>query len=147
MTLTTEDTQWLRKADALCFDLLADNTSRLRVIRRQPSGQGVDLTWVIPALDTRVNNYGVGDGPWTGFHMEMNVAYDLKSQTIIRRLRAGTDFVLVWTRNNDNDVLREAGLVCDELHIRIGKADGKADTFMVAKQVGRDNTARMIRRA
>jgi len=67
-------------------------------------------------------------------------------QTLVRQLREGSAFALVWTRGNQSPVLDDAGMVRDELRIRITRG-AKSETFIVAIEVGKDNTARMIRGA
>ena len=69
-------------------------------------------------------------------------------RTILKRMRPGTAFRLMWTRDNNNQVYPQFGLHRDELRIRVGTPGKKdADTFLVEVAVGLDNTARMIRGA
>ena len=145
--LTARDTRALRHADSLCFDHNADGTGAIRaIVRADRSSTGFEQVHTIPVV-SRVDNYSRGfDGPVTACYVLMYVTYDPMDQTLIRHMRAGKRVHLHWTAGNASPVLDNADLVRDELRIRIGD-DKRADTYLLAVSVGRDNSARMIRRA
>lgn len=148
-TLTATDVRALKHADALCFDHLADGTSRIRaILRAESSPTGFEETRSIAALDARLNDYGPSaDGPYTAFAMIGSAKYDAVAQTLIRHLKVGSQFVLVWTRDNNNGYVKDADLHVDTLRVRVQAKGAKvADEFLIAYAVCRDNTARMVRR-
>lgn len=110
---------------------------------------------------SRVRGYGRSDGEagWDGrthpmyaaFHMIHTAQYDHAWLTVARLVRAGDALTLAWTADNNNDAIRQAGLCSDELHVVVGRTvKGKPVepplTFMIGRQVGRNDTARMVRR-
>lgn len=149
--LTAQDIRALKHADALCFDHTGTGEGQIRAIMRaENSSTGFEQTHTIRAYLSTVNNYGPDDpvNGWTAFHMFTSAKYDTVAQTLIRHMRTGGQFTLDWVRDNNNDILRDAGLHQDELRMRIAPPNGKnVDVFLVRVSVGRDNSARMIRGA
>ena len=145
--LNARDTRALRHADTICFDHHRDGTGAIRaILSADRSETGFEQTHTIPVV-SRVENYSRGhDGPVTGFAMLNHSRYDRLAQTLIRHMRSGKRVHLHWTAGNASPILDHAGLVRDELRIQIGD-DTKADEYLVAVQVGLDNTARMVKRA
>lgn len=149
MTINATQALALRAADAICFDLnhpFLPGVSSIRAIIRSTDDEA-ERQVRIPADHSRVERYDGSGGEMHGFHMEMYVRHDDVMQSILRDLAAtGSEFALHWVRGNSSPVLDEAGLVCDELRITVQKKGAKkARTYRVAKQVGKDNSARMIR--
>lgn len=145
-SLTKQDVRALAHADSLCFDHTGEGTGRIRaILRADRSSTGYEQTHEIPARMSSVENYGTEDGDWRAFHMILSARHDDLAQTLIRHLREGSRFVLRWTRDNASPITREAGVVRDELRIRVqGKNAKVADTFLVAVFIGKDNSARMV---
>lgn len=139
--LTTEQARALRTADAIYFYLKADGTSAIRADFREP-----DYTEDIPASTHSINDYSGARGPYSGFAAVWASKFDAEWRTIARRIRKGSSLHLRWVRANQSPVLDEAGLVRDELYLTVVNGN-TCDWFTVAVQVGRDNTARMIRLA
>jgi hypothetical protein len=144
--LTKQDVRALAHADSLCFDHTGVDTGQIRaILRAEKSPTGFEQTHSIPATSSIVNNYGTEDGDWRGFHMILSAQYDEIGHTLVRHLREGSRFALVWTRDNASPITRDAGVVRDELRIRVqGKNSKVADTFLVAVFIGKDNSARMV---
>lgn len=144
--LTAHDTRALRHADALCFDHHPDGTGAIRAIMRaENSDTGFEQTHTIP-VTSRVENYGPSRDAYKAWHGFIYAKSSHEAQTLIRHMRVGKRVHLRWTSDNASPVLVDAGVVRDELRIRIGD-DKHADTYLVAVQVGLDNTARMVRGA
>lgn len=145
-SLTKQDVRALAHADALCFDHTEIGTGRIRaILRAEHSLTGFEQTHVIDAVASSVENYGAETAEWRAFHMILSAQHDDLARTLIRHLREGSRFVLRWTRDNASPITREAGVVRDELRIRVqGKNAKVADTFLVAVFIGKDNSARMV---
>lgn len=143
-TLTAHDTRALRHADAITFHHFADGTASIRAtMRADRSPSGFEQQHVIPVI-SRVENYGQSRDGYLAYFGFTYATYDDLAQTLIRHMKVGKRVRLHWTADNASPVTVNAGVVRDELKIRIGD-DTRADTFLVAVQVGLDNTARMIR--
>ena len=68
--------------------------------------------------------------------------------TIAGAMRPGDQIQLEWTAGNDSPVMNAVGYHRDELRLKLANADGgNIRFFLVAVQVGPDNTARMVRQA
>lgn len=150
MELTTQDARALRNADSICFDHLPDGTGRIRaILRADHSSTGYEQVHIITAESSRIDDYQPEphSGTYTGFAMAMSAKYDPTTVTIVRHLRAGSKFALIWVRDNNSPITREAGIVVDELRIRIQQRNAKtADEFNVDTRVSLDNSARMVQR-
>lgn len=147
--LTTQDIRALKHADSICFDHTREGFGQIRaIVRAENSSTGFEQTHTIRAFVSSLDRYGPDrlENGWTAFHMESSAKYSPVAQTLIRHMRAGGQFTLNWVRDNNNDILRDAGLHQDELRMRIAPPNGKhVDVFLVRVSVGYDNTARMIR--
>jgi hypothetical protein len=137
--LTARDTRALRHADAITFD----KTSIRAILRAENSGTGFEQTHIIPVVAT-VDNYHGSHDDYACFFMFLHAKYDHQAQTLIRRLRVGKRVRLQWVANNQSPVLNRAGLVRDELRLRVGD-DTSAETYLVGVQVGENNLTRMVR--
>lgn len=146
--LTKQDVRALQHADAICFDHTGVGEGMIRAIQRaENSSTGFEQTHVIPALSSTVKNYGPENAEWRAYASILSAKYDDIGQTLVRHLREGTEFALEWTRDNSSPITREAGLVRDELRIRVRRSAKITDTFLVAVFIGKDNSARMVTRA
>jgi hypothetical protein len=137
--LTARDTRALRHADAITFD----HDSIRAILRAENSGTGFEQTHIIPVV-SRVENYHGSHDTYRCYFSFLHAKYDHQAQTLIRHLRVGKRVHLHWTAANQSPVLDRAGLVRDELRLRVGD-DKSADTYLVGVQVSEDNTARMVR--
>lgn len=146
--LTAQDVRALKHADDLCFDHHADGTGQIRaIIRAENSPTGFEQVHTITATMSRIESYGKSHDAYTGFE-SVNARYNAEISTIVRHLRVGASFSLHWVRDNSSPVLRDAGLVRDELRIFTQARNAKTgNTFHVRTFVGLDNTARMIKPA
>lgn len=144
--LTAAHVRALKHADSICFDHTGTGTGRIRaILRAENSPTGFEQTVEIPALASRVERHDGSDGDLRGFAMFTSAKYDTVAQTLVRHLRTGSQFVLMWTRGNASPVTDAAGLVRDELRIVIQAKNAKvADTFNVMTFIGHDNSARMV---
>lgn len=147
--LTAHDVRALKHADAVAFDHTAPGVGAIRAIMRaENSPTGFEQTHTIAAWDSRVNVYDGASGDMRACHVDLHSRYDVGMQTIIRHMHDGGQFALIWTRGNSSPVTRDAGVVRDELRIRVAPKTGKrVDEFLVAVFVGLDNSARMVTRA
>lgn len=143
-TISTFEAKAIREANSLCFDHMRGH-GQIRAILRDADHNETQVR--IPAHHSHVESFRAGDTDTaSGFSYMMNVAYVPEMVTIRRRLITGAAFTLHWTAYNQSPLLDEAGLVCDELRIRIqGPRATVADTFLVSRQVSRNDSARMIR--
>lgn len=64
--------------------------------------------------------------------------------TVIQSIRKGDKLTLSWRSGNNNNVITNAGLYQDELHLIIDR-NGKKSYYMIAVQVSPNNTARMVK--
>lgn len=150
VTLTAQDIRALKNADSICFDHLPDGKGRIRAIKRaEDSSTGFEQTHEI-AVFSRVLNYGAAyDGDYSAFYMVHSARFNDVALTLVRRMTTGATVALVWTRDNSSPVLTGESyhLVRDELRLVIqGKNSKVADTYLVAESVGKDNSARMVRK-
>jgi hypothetical protein len=163
--LTRTDVTALRKADSVTFHYNAlanvlDNGDRRSFVRahkqvtlaereRDPFSSDrfheIDLG---PAGEQhRVQNYGDGDGPWTAFEMIHSAQVTETWRTAARSLKAGETIAMVWTRDNNSELTRAAGLHVDSLTIAVGVRGKPARHYHVHTSITLDNSARMIRPA
>lgn len=68
--------------------------------------------------------------------------------SIVRTLRVGDELTLQWSADNNNDLVREAGLHVDQVSLIVTPAREKApkNVWHLRTSVGRNNSARMIKR-
>jgi hypothetical protein len=156
--ITASHKRALRNADSIVFELTSDGQAQIRAIKRaEYSTTGFDQTVTIYVGGARVSDYGKQtkhypeQHTYTAFHMEMNSSMDNTVRTLVNRVKIGGFMNLVWTRDNNNELLRHAGLHQDELRLVVSgpEKDGKlppADTYLVEIAVRQDNSARMIKR-
>lgn len=159
--LSADDVRALRDGDSWSFST-HDGLSTVRAYLR-PSPDGIItvreqrlfnqkhdvLGWRF--RDIRVLGYRAEDfdGPGTG---EITAYADVSFRsgewlTIANHIRPGESLFFYWVRGNNNVNLSDAGLVRDELRMQVGKqSESKSRTYLVAVQVGPDNTARMVKR-
>lgn len=148
--LTRQDVRALQHADSLCFDHTGVGTGRIRAIRRaENSSTGFEETHIVAAEHSRVHTYGPeSNTDLKAFSMIHSAQYSDIGRTLVRHMREGARFSLEWSRDNSSPVLDKAGLVRDELRVRVqGKNSKVADVFLIEVRVGLDNTARMVTRA
>lgn len=141
--LTAHDARAIKSADALCFDRNKDGSGQIRAIRRaENSSSGFEETHTVETDRCGVNNYGTGSVS-NAFAMIVSAQRDDVARTLVRHMRAGSKVALVWTRGNASPVTDNAGLVRDELRVKV--QNGKTcDTFLVQVYIGLDNSARMV---
>lgn len=155
MPISKLDLAALRKADAICFDHYRKDADmpvhRIRAIKRadvterDPFAQDVTHN-----IDVNSVVYAHGDGAhvsqWTCFEMLHTAQYDDVWMTIVGLLKVGDELTLVWTADNNNGYVNEAGLHHDQLSLRVDR-NGKRLTFKVRSSVCQNNTARTCRPA
>lgn len=155
--ITKEDTAALRKADTIVFhhDPKAQRNGsdgRIRALKKFKLKSGPFETeetaeFEIP-VDSYIKDYGKDDIHYDQLSGAVVLSYcqwnDSIGSAIARTIKVGDMIELEWLRNNATPSQEEAGLVADELriHIRRGKT---RFVYIVAHQVGKDNSARMIR--
>lgn len=153
-TLEPQHLRALQHADSITFHL-SEGQGFIRAHRRsEHTATGFDEQVSI-YTETRVQNYQRDDAPppdqenpYNAFHMEHGAPrYDITALTLVRRLRKGDTLLLTWVRGNDNDNNRHIGWHRDELYLGIQHTTGKGEQYLVAVQVGPDNSARMVKRS
>jgi hypothetical protein len=150
--LTAHDTRALRHADAIVLQHIRDEHGErgelVAILDAEHSATGYEQRHIIPCELSSIRNYGSDDdGPFTASHVMMYARTSAEAHTLTRQiLRTGTRVALQWTRSNQSPVLTDAGVVRDELRIRVqARGASQAFTYLVAVLVGKDNSARMIR--
>lgn len=149
--ISSTDVKALRNADTICFDHLADGTGRIRaILRAESSSNGFEQTHTILTRSSRVKDYGRDhtDNPdvtYTAYASSLSAKYDGVTRTLARHLKVGCEIGLVWTRDNNSEVIRAANMHFDSLHVHVQPRGAKvADEYLVQASVGYDNSARMI---
>ena len=141
----------LRNADAICLDFNREKSaSGIRAIKRaEDSDSGFEQTVEIPAgFDiTAYNGMGQREALKVnyGFEMISSAKYDPQWRTIMDLLRAGDRLTILWTADNNSQLVEKAGLHMDSVSIRIERPNGKRLEFHIHTQVSEANSARMLR--
>ena len=150
--LTSTDVKALRHADTICFDHLTDGTGRIRaILRAENTNTGFEQTHTILTHSSRVKDYGRDhtynpDVVYSAYASSLSAKYDGVTRTLARHLKVGCEVGLVWTRDNNSELIRAAGMHFDSLHVHVQPKGAKvADEYLVQASVGYDNSARMIR--
>lgn len=138
--LTRSDVAALRSADSVTFHSNVTMDYERHVIKLTTNdGWAREIE-----VSGTVRDY---EGPVKHFHA---FAWDLSNldgiATVFRHVKAGDTLEFQWVRNNNNDILRDYGLVRDDFYIVVRNDDkGRRDKYFIASQTGRDNSARMVR--
>lgn len=148
--LTATDARALRNADAIVFHH-RDGEGYIRAIQRaEHSSTGFEQEHKIPARMSTITDYGnrAEVRTYDAVQVFTSAKHHEELRTVVNALRANTEFVLQWVRDNSSPVSREIGFHRDELRIRIGKVGAKrADSYLLGVYAGPDNSARMVRMA
>lgn len=115
-----------------------------------------DRATILP-VSASLSGYGesLGSGGWNlesapdavAFHMISSAQFQSEWRTVCALVKPLDVVGLVWTADNNTEIIRDAGLHCDEVRLTIDRGGKKrALSFLLAATTGRDNTARMIRR-
>ena len=91
----------------------------------------------------RLEDYSGATGDYDGFYSEYRMDV---WRTIAGALKVGDVLEFYWIRDNNNEILTNAGLHCDELLMRAGQPDKPARVWKLATEVRQDNSARMVTR-
>lgn len=164
--LTRTDIAALRKADLVSFHYNVRRTSddgandRVTVIRahkrptyaereRDPFAREIVHEIDLGAANLhRVTNHGERhDGGWTAYESILSAQYVETWRTAVRSLKVGETIMMHWTRDNNSETIRKAGLHVDELTISVGVQGKSARWYHIDTRITPDNTARMIQRA
>lgn len=152
-TISARDKRALLSADSITFHLYEGQGSIRAHRRGEHSSSGFDEYHEI-YTDTTMRDYDK-DAGWSGtlgleaysaYHHEFSPQYDLVYRSLVARIRTGDTLQLRWTRSNNNELNRKIGWERDELYLGIHHAKGRDEEYLVAVQVGPDNSARMVRR-
>lgn len=139
--LTQQEIRALRNADTICFDYfrhLGNDLHQIRATKDRDSTQdGFEQVRTI-SCDGTIDNFP----SWTNreaprlpvnrcFASISSAKFSLEWLTIVRTLRTGDTLVLVWTANNNSEVLESAGLTHDELALKVRRTSksGKVQTY------------------
>ncbi len=168
--LTRDDITALKVADSVTFHIgdhfsgiraHLDDTGRTRIYtRREQLLFAIADQYSGRAREIGADQSAMGYGGYTGgtnwawpssrvrgvecFHMEHGSSYDVEWQSIVRLMRPGITLQLTWVADNNNDLVRAAGLHVDELSIGWGEGAGKV-RYQITRSVCADNSARMIK--
>lgn len=147
-TLERHHLRAFRNADSLSFRHRPDEQGEIVLNKcAENSPTGFDQQ-VILFTGSGVSDYGRDrqhGQRYTGFWL--GYGYNEVVRTFIGRLQVGDTISLTWHRDNNTDILRDAGLHQDELLVTITKKGGKKETYLLDSSTCRDNTARTVRLA
>lgn len=109
----------------------------------------IDLgTWEDHRLTDYGNDYTAMHGAkYSAFVMIHSASVVQTWLTIARSLKVGEEIVMHWTRDNNNQLLEQAGLHRDQLEIAVGMPGKPARYYLVDVSTSLDNSARMIQPA
>jgi hypothetical protein len=144
-TLERHHLRAFRSADSLAFHHLPNRQGEIVLRKRAESTTSGFEEQVSIFTDSYVGDYSrheIGQR-YTGFHLAYG--YNDLMRTLVGRLQVGDTLGLVWRRDNNNDILRDAGLHGDEVMLVITKKTGKKETYLLDSSVYRDNSARAIK--
>jgi hypothetical protein len=152
--LTKEDIKSIRESDSVSFVHIRGE-SYIRLCKEK-TVRSFDQEVRLPA-EFIFRDYGKPriENPQENsscHHLIMFAQSELEREwrTIAEFVKPGDILACVWKRGNNSPNLESVGFHRDELKLvvaRQGKDGVKKYSFLVAVQVGPDNTARMIRRA
>lgn len=159
LPVTTADKRALRHANTIVVRLYKGQATLEAYLRSDDrhNTTGFEQHHVIYCGDTVVTDYGrshsyVPENEWhryTGF-ASIGSVFSNTIRTLVDRIRVGGTMSVRWVRDNASDVTRDAGLVVDQVYLRITAPAGKSgltpnfDEYLVAVSVSRRNSARMI---
>ena len=140
--LTTEEVAAIKSADVLVFHY-RNGQSFIRTLKEKEMSSSEETGKI--GCATQVDKYGKLGDVRSASHV-MNFIQDNDHMlTILHNLSKGKKIKLVWICNNNNNLLRDAGLYNDELHLQIIDDKGNMKSFIVDKVVSANNTAKMIK--
>jgi hypothetical protein len=157
-TLTQQDIRALRHADSIVFRQYNGQGTMEAIKDGSHTPDGFEQKHYV-YVECGIADYG-NDGSLTEdgyvrltpetatcFHMENTPQYDQAVTTILRRLGTGDTLRLVWTRDNNSEIIRNAGLHVDSVKLEVSKKGDpkRRETYLVDVAVTYDNSARMIR--
>lgn len=147
--LDATDVRALKHATSLVFHHRDGEGFIRAILDADHSSTGFEQEHRIAATMSSIHDYSQDSGlehrEYDAAVVMLSAQYHEIGRTLVRHMRAGTQFTLEWWRNNSSPVTKELGFVRDELRIKIGKDRKVADTFLVDVYAGKDNTARMVR--
>lgn len=145
-TVTAADVCALRAADDAVFRHNADGTGSIHILW---DDQGTACTRTIPVAYSRVRALTGSADAYVPCYVALNVKFSPGCiRSALRGVRAGSTVTLEWTRGNSSPVLESAGMVRDELRMVVQRKGVRhPEHYLIAVEVGLDNTARMVRTA
>lgn len=166
-TITRDDLEALRVADAVTFSYRPEVAGQIRVrldshngriftAREQRLFGDADEMGRRRAIGVQTRMYGHGQDGTTAWNLSdsantaayvgfQSAQYYHVWRTIASLLRVGDMLTLSWVADNNNDNLRAAGLHRDELFLVVRRGDNTLHLHLQTS-VCPNNTARMIRR-
>lgn len=152
--ITKEHARLMNKAEVVSFHF-HDEGAYMRLSSRNWAGDGGKMKWEveIPCLNT-VEVFGrdagrVHEHPFnTAYASFLSARFEPSWITIASLIKAGDVLEFHWIVGNNSETLDEHGLVRDELEMFVYRDNNhfKRLTFNVDVYVGKDNSARMVRR-
>jgi len=145
--ITKLDISAMKKADYICFRYNARNKLSqidcVKEIKDEPFGYSKHYSIDVCII----SNGSIGNGI-TGYASISYSSDNLKWQTIVSQIRIGDTIKLHWYRNaGESNLLKEHGIVCDYLYLRVYRGKKIFEYFIDACNSTADSSARMIRTA
>ena len=155
--ITKLDISAMKKADYICFRYNARNKLSqidcVKEIKDEPFGYSKHYSIDVGIISNGNNGKGImtngsnGNGI-TGYASISYSSDNLKWQTIVSQIRIGDTIKLHWYRNaGESNLLKEHGIVCDYLYLRVYRGKKIFEYFIDACNSTADSSARMIRTA
>jgi hypothetical protein len=146
----------LRNADSVVFRLYKGQATVEANMRAESSRDGFEHQTTIYADHAvtdyeRTDGYAMSDGPtqYSAFEMfHSGAKYSDELGSLVGRLAKGDVITLIWRRGaGSTEGTRNAGMIVDDLQVRITKPSGKRETYLLAYQACDPNSsARMVRK-
>ena len=158
--ITRDDIKAMRKADRVHFHTYQgrswlvtelENYGRSRIYTEAEQRLFPDINKYcgersreIPVATQRLEDYSGREGGYHAFASWCPIEIWL---TIVAALRPGDSLGFYWVASNNSDNLTKVGYHHDQLRLVASDADRKNNrTWIIADQVGPDNSARMVQR-
>ena len=145
--ITKLDISAMKKADYICFRYNARNKLSqidcVKEIKDEPFGYSKHYSIDVGIISNGNNVNGI-----IGYSSISYSNGNMQWQTIVSQIRIGDTIKLYWYRNaGESNLLKERGLVCDYLYLRVYRGEKIFEYFIDACNSTADSSARMIRTA
>lgn len=152
--IDAQDRRALKHADSVLFRMHRGQATVEAVKRGENTHDGFEQKHTIFCAGTVTAyqrdasvDHGFTTDCYSAFHSRQSAQFDPTLRTLLDRIRLGDTLTLAWTRGNDSENTRSIGWHRDELRLVITSDKGKREVYLVAVEVGPDNSARMVQRS